>query len=464
MARGPRFERSAGGALRRLDAAMSRGQARIFRVLWFLVPPGSVAHNPNFQALLASRFLSDLALQSLLFAVLITTARSGGTALTASLVGVAFLAPGVLLGLSGGAVADALPKRVALAGAYLLMGTLCLVLPLIVGNSLGATLLVLFAVRTLHQVAQPAEASAAPLAATQAELASANSFLSLASSAGEMCGKALLAPLVLRFWGEEPVTLMAGLLFLLSALRVVRFRPRLSAQPLRRRARRPHIGAVVEALHWLLREPGAFWMLLLAAMASTIGVVLGMLGPQYVLRVLGVDPTYTFYVFAPASVGVLVALLLAPAAIRWWRERVVAAVGFAIACAAMSALGQVGTMTRLFGWVLAFQIPHVSERVEMAGFLALFLGFGMTLAAAATQTYVGRHVPMPIHGRVFAILGTMKDGLAMPLLLLLGAVSTLVGVRRVITFAPLALLLFALLIDRYSARWRDARVAPSSDR
>lgn len=442
---------------------MSRGQARIFRVLWFLVPPGSVAHNPNFQALLASRFLSDLALQSLLFAVLITTARSGGTALTASLVGVAFLAPGVLLGLFGGAVADALPKRVALAGAYLAMGTLCLVLPRIVGDSFGAALLVLFAVRTLHQVAQPAEASAAPLAATQAELASANSFLSLASSAGEVGGKALLAPLVLRYWGEEPVAVMAGLLFLLSALRVVRFRPRPSERPLRRRARRPHIGAVVEALRWLLREPGAFWMLMLAAMASTIGVVLGMLGPQYVRQVLGVDPRYTFYVFAPASVGVLAALALAPVAIHRLRERVVAAVGFAIVCVAMSALGQIDTMTRMFGWVLMYHIPHVSVPVEMAGLLALWMGFGMTLAAAATQTYVGRQVPTPIHGRVFAILGTMKDGLAMPLLLLLGALSTLVGVRSVIMFAPLALLLVALIIDRYSARWRDVRVAPRLD-
>jgi hypothetical protein len=61
----------------------------------------------------------------------------------------------------------------------------------------------------------------------------------------------------------------------------------------------------MEAVRWLLDEPGAFWMLLLAAMASTTNVVLGTLGPQYVREVLAVDPTFTFYVFAPASLGVV---------------------------------------------------------------------------------------------------------------------------------------------------------------
>ena len=30
------------------------------------------------------------------------------------------------------------------------------------------------------------------------------------------------------------------------------------------------------------------------------------------------------------------------------------------------------------------------------------------IAAAATQTYIGKYVPVPIHGRVFAILGALN--------------------------------------------------------
>ena len=106
MALPPEFDQPAGGGFRRIDEAIGRGQARVFRVLWFRVPPGSVAWNVNFQALLASRFLSDIALQALLYGALSAAARGGGRAFDAALIGTAYLLPGVLLGLWGGAVAD----------------------------------------------------------------------------------------------------------------------------------------------------------------------------------------------------------------------------------------------------------------------------------------------------------------------------------------------------------------------
>src|SRR3546814_7287424 len=107
----------------------------------------------------------------------------------------------------------------------LFRSVLALLVPFGTGTGFIAMLVVLFLVRILHQVSQPAEAAAAPLVASHAELASANSFLSLSSSVGEVTGKALLAPAVVRFWGLRPVTLIAGILFWFSALRVVKFRP-----------------------------------------------------------------------------------------------------------------------------------------------------------------------------------------------------------------------------------------------
>ncbi len=464
----PEFDEPAGRALEAVDDALDRGQARVFRVLWFMVPPTSIARDISFQALMASRFLSDIALQALLYATLIATARGGGSSFDAALIGVAFLLPGVVLGLFGGAVADALPKRVALAGAYITMGVLCFAIPVWIGTELRAMLLVIFAVRALHQISQPSEASAVPLVARDDELASANSFLSLASSAGEVVGKALLAPLVVRAWGVNPVTLFAGVLFLLSATRTFDFRPTKRAKeeaelrldslgrelpPEEIPEVHPRRRSTREAVAWLFAEPGAFWMLLLAAMASTVGVVLGVLGPVYVQEALNVDPANAFYVFAPASLGLLVALLLAPLMIKILHERLTAILGFMIVGGAMAALGLVGHITeRTAG--LTLDIPGVGARVETAAQISVFLGFGMTIAAAATQTYIGKYVPDEIHGRVFALLGTFKDGLAIPPLLVIGAIAGVVGVMPVITVAPIALLILALLVSRYSARWR----------
>lgn len=465
MTLGPDFDEPALASLQRLDDAVDRGQARVFRVLWFLVPSGSVARNIEFQQLLASRFLTDIALQALLYGALIASARAGGSAIDAALLGVAYLLPGVLLGMFGGIVADALPKRVALAGAYILMGTLSLLIPLFFGTDFRSLLGILFAVRILHQVSQPSEASAVPLVASKDELASATSFLSLASSGGDVIGKALLAPLIVRAFGVDPVTVIAGLLFFFSATRVFDLRPQ---------RRRPEAPAELEArtstletIRWLLTEREQLWMLLLAALAATMSVILGVLGPQYTRDVLDVDPANALYVFSPAVLGLLVALVVAPIAIKMFRERVVAIVGFAFVASAMSALGFIDKVREWLPWFPVVDLPMVGERVELAAEISIFVGFGLTLAASATQTYISRTAPLAVQGRTFALLGTMKDGLAILPLLVLGALAGVVGVRVVLTVAPLLLLVLAIGIDRLAGRLRNSDraepVAESAD-
>jgi MFS family permease len=480
----PEFDEPAGKTVRReiarLDAGIDAGQRRLFRVLWFMVPPGSVVWNLQFQALLASRFLSDVALQALLYSVLIDRARSGGGAVDAALIGSAFLLPGVVLGMYGGAVADALPKRAALAGAYLSMGVLAFLIPGLFGTELLPLLLVLFAVRVAYQVSQPSEASTVPLVATEEELASATSFLSFASSAGEVVGKALLAPVIVVLWGVRPVTAIAGLLFLLSATRVLDLR--VGAEPApgpvgapeeERRARTStrdeveryaragqslllHMhSATKEMLPWLAHQPAVLWTLLLAAMASTVSVTVGMLGPQYTGEVLDVDPENALYVFAPAALGLVIALVIAPFSIRLLGERVSATIGFVAAAAGMTALGAVSALTDAFGWLVFFDIPGVPKEVEVAAILSISLGFGLTLAAASTQTYVSRYVPPAIQGRTFALLGVLKDGLAIVSLLLIGVVSDAVGTATVLTVAPAVLVALAWAVAWLASRFRE---------
>ncbi|MCY4639905.1 MAG: MFS transporter [Chloroflexi bacterium] len=478
----PEFDEPAGRTIRReiarTAAGLDAGQRRIFRVLWFMVPPGSVVWNVQFQALLASRFLSDVALQALLYSVLIDRARSGGGAVDAALVGVAFLLPGVVLGMYGGAVADALPKRAALAGAYVTMGVLAFLIPGLFGTELFPLLIVLFAVRVAYQVSQPSEASTVPLVATEDELASATSFLAFASSVGEVVGKALLAPVFVVLWGVRVVTVVASLLFLLSATRVLDLRlgsalprrPPVAAEERRARgSARSEVGryaragqsllltmhsATREMLPWLADQPAVLWTLLLAAMASTVSVAVGILGPQYTSEVLGVDPENALYVFAPAALGLVVALAVAPLAIRLVGERVAAAAGFASAAAGMAALGAVGAVTERVGWLIV-DIPAVPEEVEVAALLSIPLGFGLTLAAASAQTYVSKYVPPAIQGRTFALLGVLKDGLAGVALIFLGVVADAVGTATVLTIAPAALVALAWAVAWLAGRFGE---------
>jgi len=463
MALPPQFDQPAGDLTKRIDTAIDTGQATLFRILWFALPPQSIARDLGFQALLISRFLSDIALQALLFAALINSAQNQGNEGDAALIGICFLLPGLVLGLWGGAVADAMPKRLVLTIAYLLMGSICFILPVSFGVNSSSLLLVLLLVRVLHQITQPAEASAAPLVANDEELASANSFLSLSSSAGEVLGKAILAPVFVSIWGLNSVTLLAGGLFLISSLRITRFTPNLEMlrnkknETIQKKTDVPPIvlptssmqfsmdqkHSSLDAVRWLLSEKDTLLMLLLAAMASTIGVVLTILGPKYVISALGVAPEYAFYVFAPASLGVIAGMLIAPKLIQTFSENSVGMLGFLLVALGVSSLGQIEAVSDLAQFLLVVDIPWINDQTETAGALSLFIGLGITLAAAATQTYIGKFVPVVIHGRIFALLGVLKDGLAIPQLIAISILADFIGVENVLTFAPIAILLIA---------------------
>ena len=82
---------------------------------------------------------------------------------------------------------------------------------------------------------------------------------------------------------------------------------------------------------------------------------------------------------------------------------------------------------------------------------------GTTLAAAATQTYVGRYTQAAIHGRAFALLGVLKDGLAVVPLLGFGWAAGEFGIRPVLVGAPVALFALAALVAWWSSRLTGAR-------
>jgi hypothetical protein len=238
-------------------------------------------------------------------------------------------------------------------------------------------------------------------------------------------------------------------LFLLAFTRVFQLTPVRESTRIRTRL----LADNREALRWLLGARRVFWMLLLAGLASTVGVVLGMLGPVYVSEVLGVDPANTLYVFMPAAGGLLIALAVAPRLIAAVGERLSAAIGFTVAAAAMIGFGLIDPLTeRVVPWLV--ELPGIDRRLEVAAALSVPLGFGITLAAAAAQTYVGRSVPLDLQGRMFALMGVLKDGLAIVPLVGLAAAVGIFGSRPVLTAAPLVLLVLALFVDTIAGRFR----------
>jgi MFS family permease len=449
---------------RRADRFLDRAEARVFRLFWLFLPEPAIARSLRFQHLLASRFLSDAGQQSLAFGALVSVTRGGATSFEVSLVGVAGLLPPAILGLYGGAVADALPKRVALAGVYSLQALLCFVVPILLGTELLDVLFLLVAVNSLGQVSGPTESAVLPLVASEEQLASAASFINLFSAAGTAFGTALLAPVLVRAVGVEPVLFLAGALLLLAASRVFDL-------PLRGERKRskvnyslPHV-SIRGAMQWLAAHPAVATMIVVAVVSGTANVMLQTLGPRYVQSVLEVDAADAAYVFAPSAIGLVAALLSAPYLMRLHGERMAALAGFFLTAAALFLLGIVGDVATILDPVNPLRFVGVlgidlEERLRTAAFIAVPLAFGVSLTATSVQTYINRRVPVSYQGRTFAMQNWLKNGSAIIPLLLLGAAATQFGVDSVLLVSPLILLAVAYTLIFVSIR--IAGLAPPS--
>jgi MFS family permease len=445
-------------AYRQADAILDHGQSRVLGFLWFFLPEPTVAREPLFQQVFVSRFLSDAGQQALAYGALIAVVRAGGSTFDAALVGVAALVPPALLGLYGGAVADALPKRVALAGIYNLQALLCFSVPSLLGTDLGAMIFLIFAVNTLGQVSGPSESAVLPYVTSRAQLATAASLNSFSSSLGTAFGTALLAPILVRAFGVEAVIYVAGALLLLAASRVFdlhhgRDEPE---SPALFAALRQEV-SVRHTLVWLAERPAVATMVLTAVLAGTASIVMQTLAPRYVVTVLQVDAADAVYVFAPTALGLAIALAVTPWLIRRRGERPTALLGFAIVTVSLCLLGFVHRLD----WLDTVNPLHLldltgldlSKPLRTAALLALPLGFGVALTSTAVQTYINRRVPLAQQGRTFALQSTLKNGTAIIPLTTLGLAANEFGVEAVLRASPLLLFGLAYLLIQASRQF-----------
>lgn len=442
------------------DRALDKAQARGFRFLWAILPEPEIARDLRFQHLLFSRFLSNAGQESLIFGALVVVARNGGSALELALIGVAALVPAALLGMYGGAVADELSKRVALAGAYTGQALLCFLVPPLLGTDLPVVIVLILMVSVLGQVSSPAESSVLPLVASEKQLASAVSLMSLAGGAGSGFGMGLLAPFIGRAAGLDVVFYVAGALLLLAATRV--FDLPVGNRPWRGRFL-PLELRIRPALSWVVRHPAVATIIVVAAMAGTVNLVLMTLLPRYVEEVLRTDAANTAFVLIPSAAGVVAGLIAAPTIMRIRGERVAALFGLVLGASFLMLLGivdGVATVLEPVNPLRLLSFAGVTERLRTASLLMLPLSFGVSLAAASAQTYINRRVPLLFQGRVFAMQSALRNGAAIIPLVALGAAASRFGADRVLIVSPLVLIVLGYVLIQVSFRFAN-RAPPS---
>jgi Na+/melibiose symporter-like transporter/cytochrome c oxidase subunit IV len=325
------------------------------------------------------------------------------------------------------------------------------------GDSLWRLYAITLGFATVTQFNSPAESAAVPIIVPYDRLASANALLNLTSIVAQGAGMLVLAPLFMKTVGEDPLFIVAALLFAGAAF-VVTSLSGLEAGTVRRE----RLAAVGRGLTEQFRKT---WRAILydskvssavvqLTLATTAVLVLVAALPSYLSEVLNTRVDNAAFVFAPAAIGLLAGLRLAP----WLGQRIgnaqVVTIGFVFFLVCLTSLGFVEQLANLMRdqastFTDAIEWTGLSLDATMAMGLSIPLGFAYSLVGVAARAVLHERVPADMMGRIFAMQMVLGSLASIVPLFIVGGLAELMSARIVIGLVTGAVLVVAI----YSHLW-----------
>ena len=421
-----------------------------------IVQAGPLLENRRFVSLCLARFLSSTAQHAIYFGLLIVVIERTGSSIHSGLLIFSFLLPGVLTGLYAGVVADRSSKRLVMFLSQGLRAVACVAF-FLWGDSVWRLYAITLGFATVAQFNSPAESASVPAIVPYERLASANALLNLTSILAQGVGMLALTPLFMKTVGEEPLFIVAALLFAGAAF-VVTSISGLEAGAARRE--RPAVvgGGLIEefrkAWRTILQDSKVSSAVVQLTLATTAILVLVAVLPHYLSEVLDTRVDNAAFVFAPAAIGLLAGLRLAP----WLGQRTgnaqVVTTGFLLFLVCLASLGFVEE----FAGLMRGQAAPFTDAIEWTGLsldatvamgLSIPLGFAYSLVGVAARAVLHERAPADMLGRIFAMQMVLGSLASIIPLFIVGGLAELMSARIVVSLVTAAVLVLAI----YSHLW-----------
>jgi MFS family permease len=425
------------------------------------VPSGSgflaVLHNRSFVSIWLAQIASQTAQNSLWYTLIIlvgnlTGQRPASVGFTIILVQL----PTVLFSGLSGVFVDRFSKRLILVGTNIIRVAGVLLYIGFSGNVVGLYLVTFF-VAVVSQPFAPAEGSALPLLVKQEQLITANSLFQMTFMASQAVGFAL-SPIAIGVFGMRTTLFALAGLFAFSAVVLVPL-PAVTdrrAPTDSRSIRETAVGVwrdLTEVFRYIIGDPPLMIALFQIALAPTLLLVLAEIGPDYLKHGLHIGNTSTslFFLLAPAGVGLAAGMaILGQWGYRLKKDRLVLisliSLGISvIGLASVPAIGGFWTSLSHAGFPIPAGVGLTGTMVP----IAVLMGIEVAFINAPVQTIVQQRAPAHLRGRVLAMQQTLSAAMAIPPLILVGAVASIVGTPATLVLMGLLMVIIGLATVYY---------------
>ncbi len=414
-------------------------EQQVLRPSWAVAPAAtaSLLDNRRFVSLCLARLFSSSAQNAMYYGLFIVVVNRTESGIQSGVLVFTFLLPAVLVGLHTGLAADRWPRQVVMFLSQSLRVLACVAF-FLWGDSLWRLYALTLGFSAVAQLNAPAEAAAVPSIVPSGRLAAGNALLNLTSLVAQAVGMVLLAPLFMKTVGDKPLFVVAAVLFAAAAVAVLtlgHLAPQPASEPSAQR------GTFREQFRqvwlFLMSDRAAYNAVVQLTLVATAVLVLAALVPQYASDILGTRVDNLAFVFAPAGLGLLLGLRLAP----WLDAHIgsarVVTIGFALFVICLGSLGFVGELANLFesqGSYLAdiWDWSRLSMNTTVAMALAVPLGFAFSLVSVAARALLNERAPAEMQGRIFAAQMVLASAASIIPLFIVGGLAELVSARIVI--------------------------------
>ncbi len=421
------------------------------------------AQGHGFRRFWYTRVLSQTAQAAALYGLLVYLVAETESGIWPALFVVSSILPALVFGLIGGVVGDWLPQRPLMFALNLVRGLA--ILPLLIGElSVGDVFILTLVIWVVHQFYSPAESALLPQLVSRARLPRATSRYNLALPVAQLCGMVLLAPLALKFANIDLLLGACAALYLTANIALVGVRLEQQPEP-------EHDAPIVAQAAGFLRagwrqiarDDRAFGALVDSVMIGIGLSALVVIVPQFLVDVLNTGADNTVFVFAPAALGLVCGLQVAPFLGRVIGHGRLATFGVALFSLSILAIGSV---TEVSGWMVDndFLVNSIDDRlgvdpaITTVMLLSLPAGFAVGLVNVAIRTVLVLRTAPETHARVFSTQMTIANFGALVPTIATGLLIDIVGVRPVAIIIAIAVAAGAILGRRVGRDVRTGQV------
>ncbi|MEJ7837542.1 MAG: MFS transporter [Thermomicrobiales bacterium] len=411
----------------------------------------------GFKLLWTTRLMTQIAQGALLYSLLILVVDLSNRSVYNSLFVMCASIPSLIFGLPAGIVVDTIPHKFLLvllnSFRFLFMVFMVAAEPSIPGV-FAATL----GIWVIHQFYSPAEATMLASIVPPRRYTEAQALFNLALTLSQAIGLVILAPILLKVGGARSVFALAGILYILAIAMTVLL-PRASelVRPIRK-ARQSLRRSLGDGLRFALRDRLTFEAIIDDVLVSVGMSALIVIMPFYLERVLGTSKENTVFVFAPAALGLILGLRIAPKLGTIIGERYSATLSLFLFSACVAALGFIEPTFTFLDTTLRLPLQQaadmlsISPLVAMAMIISIPAGLASAVVNVAARSILLSRTPAQMRGQVIATQGLVGNVISLVPTLIAGLAMDIFGVKPIAVAIAIGVVLIAVIAHEYGRR------------